>query len=97
MRSGWNSSAIRLLRARILDDTIMAELCPIKDFRAERVLAHEKLQHRAPKPLDEKRLRHRRQGDNHSIRTECPVSGKHVHVWVEVGQVPEGLHEQDQP
>ncbi len=35
--------------------------------------------------------------DKRAIGQERPVGGEHMHVRVEVGQVPEGLHKQDQP
>ena len=37
-----------------------------------------------------------RQEDVRSVWKERPVGGQHVHVRIEVRQVPEGLHEQDQ-
>jgi len=70
-------------------------------FFRERVLAHEKRQHRAPKTLEEQPLGHRRQGDKRAIGQERSVGGEHMHVRAEVGEVarrsPSGLHKQDQP
>ncbi len=61
------------------------------------VALNEKRQHRASKAPGKQRLGHRRQGDKPAIGQERSVGGEHRHVRVEVGQTPEGLHEQDQP
>ena len=42
------------------------------------------------------RFGHRRQRAERDIVPEYVIGGEHMQVWVEVGQVPEGLHEQDQ-
>ena len=50
----------------------------------------------AAKALGEQRLGNRRQRHEPPIGQERRVGRQHVHVGVEVRQVPEGLHEQDQ-
>ncbi len=76
-------------------------MAPTEELRAqlpgEGVVPDQELQHRAPEALDEKPLWNRRQRDKRSVRKERPLGGKDVNVRVEVRQVPEGLHEQDQP
>ncbi len=39
---------------------------------------------------------HPRQRGERAVGTEYAIGGEHMRVWVEVGPIPEGLHEQDQ-
>ena len=50
-----------------------------------------------PKALGEQRFGHRRQRHEPAIGPKRPTGSEHARVRVEVRQIPEGLHEQDQP
>mgnify|MGYP001604891225 CR=1 FL=1 len=77
-----------------------AAVAPAEHLRpqifGEGVVCGQELKHRAPEALGEQRFGHRRYRDERAIGTEHPVGGEHMQVWVKVGQVPDGLHEQDQ-
>jgi len=49
-----------------------------------------------PKTLHKERLGNRRQRREPPVGQKRPVCGKYMHMRVEVRQIPEGLHEQDQ-
>ena len=68
----------------------------ITHLPGECLCAHEELQHRAPKTLHKERLGNRRQRREPPAGQKRPVCGKYMHMRVEVRQIPEGLHEQDQ-
>ena len=77
-----------------------AAMAPAQELAAQSLgndtFPDEEAEHRAPKTLHEQPLRDRRQQHERPVRTEGSVGGKDVHVRVEVRQIPEGLHEQDQ-
>ena len=84
-------------RGRALSSLLAPAEHAAAQLLGERLLAHEEPQHRAPEGFGKKPLGHRRQRHQPPIGQERPVGGKDVHVRVEVRQIPEGLHEQDQP
>ena len=74
---------------------------PAQEFAAQfpgnGVFLSQEPEHRAPKRLGKQRLRYRGKRHEPTIRQERSVGGEHMYVRVEVRQIPEGLHEQDQP
>ena len=70
---------------------------PAQELDAQRLgngaLPDEKVEHRTPESFHEQPLRDRGQRHERPVGAKRPVGGEHVHVRVEVRQIPEGLHE----
>jgi hypothetical protein len=62
----------------------------------DRTCSDEVREHGLAQALGEQLLGHRGQGHERAVGAERPVSGEHVDMGVEVRQVPEGLHEEDE-
>jgi hypothetical protein len=60
-------------------------------------LPDERVERRTPESFHEQPLRDRGQRHERRVGAERPVGGEHVHMGIEVRQIPEGLHEQDEP
>ena len=65
-------------------------------FLRDRALPEQELQDRASKAFGQQTLGDRGKRHEPPLRPERPVGRKHIDVRIEVRQVPEGLHEQNQ-
>lgn len=62
------------------------------EFLRQRLVLHQKIEHRAPEALGQKACRHPRQCDKATAGKKHAVGCEHVQMRIEVDQVAEGLH-----